>query len=170
MTILLLLLILILVFLVLLSVYPLKIAFSVNSYDIPDYNVTFSWLNPFLKGRVEKNENNKVIIVYILGKKVFQRSLTNASPDLNKIVAMLRQIKPEYISLQASYGSQDPSITGIIYGAINAMSSYLNFDELHINPDFLVEDSYFNAKGIVRINMLNAIIRYFSISRKLIPE
>lgn len=160
MTIFLLLLILIAVFLMLLKVYPIKIAFGISSYDLPDYNITFSWLNPFIKGRIQKFDDKNIITVYLFDKKIIQRPLNKSITNLKDKIGHLKRIKPEYIGVHASYGAEDPSITGMIYGAISAVSSYIDFDELHLEPDFLAESSFFNMKGIIKLNLLNVIMNY----------
>lgn len=160
MTIFLLLLILIVALLMLLKVYPIKIAFGISSYDLPNYNIAFSWLSPFIKGKIQKFDNENIITVYLFNRQILQKPLKKAVPKFKNNIERLKRIRPEYIGLHASYGTEDPSTTGIIYGAINAVSSYIDFDELHLEPDFLAEDSFFNMKGIIKLNLLKVIRNY----------
>ncbi|MBU5485828.1 DUF2953 domain-containing protein [Clostridium sp. MSJ-11] len=167
MYILLILLLIILLFILLLAIFPVSIAIGVNSYEIPEYNLTFSWLKSILRGNIKSNDGIKIINLYLFDKKILDRPLKNVNGGMNNNINLIRRIKPDYIVMETSYGFNDPSITGMVYGFISFISQYLNIDELYHNADFMTEDSFFNMKGLIKINALSAIIQYFYSSNKL---
>ncbi|BDR87307.1 hypothetical protein [Clostridium tetani] len=160
------LLIVILILLLLLNIYPVKIIGNVNSYEIPDFNILFSWLYPFLKGTIVSNNGDIYLDIYIFNKKIYKRPLKNKNNgNIKNLISMLRQLKPDYAELKTSYSFTDPSNTGVTYGIINLLSQYINFDVFHNNPDFNMEEDYFNITTIMKFKTL-AIIKLLNINRK----
>lgn len=160
------LLIVILIFLLLLNIYPVKIIGNVNSFEIPNFNILFSWLYPFLKGTIVSNNGDIYLDIYIFNKKIYKRPLKNKNNvNIKNLISMLRQLKPDYSELKTSYSFTDPSNTGITYGIINLLCQYINFDAFHNNPDFNMEEDYFNITAIMKFKTL-AIIKLLNISRK----
>lgn len=60
------LLIVILIFLLLLNIYPIKVIGNFNSHDIPNFNILFSWLYPFIKGNIISNNGDIYLDIYFL--------------------------------------------------------------------------------------------------------
>ncbi|WP_315120352.1 DUF2953 domain-containing protein [uncultured Clostridium sp.] len=167
MYILLILLLIIVLFILLLAIFPINIAVGVNSYEIFEYNLIFSWAKSLVKGNIKNNDGCKILNLYLFNKKILDRPLKNVNGGMNHNINLIRRIKPDYIVMETSYGFNDPSITGMIYGFISFISQYLNIDELYHNADFMAEDSFFNIKGLIKVNALSAIIQYFYSSNKL---
>ncbi|NOH15991.1 hypothetical protein HMJ28_06280 [Clostridium cochlearium] len=158
------LLIVILIFLLLLNIYPIKIIGNFNSHDIPNFNILFSWLYPFIKGNIISNNGDIYLDIYFFNKKIYKKPIKN-NGNIKNSFYMLKELKPSYAEIKTSYGFSDPSNTGVTYGIINLLSQYINFDVFHNNPDFSMDYDYFDITTIMKFKPLS-IIKLLTINKK----
>jgi len=168
-------LILVLVFLSLILVallitIPLKISFAFSSQEYTNVNLITTWLKPLLKLVIVKTDEKIFYTLYLLNKKVLTKNLTNKTlnhaKDYIEKIQLIRNLKPHSIDIEASYGFQDPSITGIVCGAINLASTYLGINVIYNNPDFNMNYDYFNITGAAQLSGISIISTFFKL-RKL---
>lgn len=156
---------LILLALILLAVFPVNIIFSVNSEHQPELRGAMTWLNPLVKGTVTgdtRDTRNILLTVFLFGKKIYTRNLIgNRNKDkkgnYSDKINLLRNIRPSGLKVSASYGFEDPSITGMLCGALDMASGYVDFEVLNNNPDFTPEDNYFDISGEAKINAIRSL-------------
>lgn len=159
-------LIFLLILVILLSVYPLRIAGTFNSNEQPNFSLMFSWLNPFIKGSVTRHNSKTTLILYLFGRKLFVKSYLSEN-SLSKLregnymnyINMLRALELNNTKLYSSYGFINPATTGVLCGAINLISQYINLDEFHNNADFFTVENYFYINAETDVNVLVSIGR-----------
>lgn len=158
---------LILLFVIALFILPFRIAASFNSEQLPQMHLMMTWLNPFLKGYITRQDKHTTLEVKLLNKKIFTKELKGKKfnfLDLKRsnyrdYIHMAKSIKLHKGKLYASYGFIDPSSTGIICGIIDFISQYINLDELYNNADFFTNYSYFNISAEFEINIGISIVK-----------
>lgn len=155
-------LILIIILLLLLFI-PLNISLYINSEQIDNSYIDFSWLYPFLNIRLIVNEGDIFIKIYIFKKsfkiKQIQFSTIKSNYTIKDRVNILKSLNLDYLYLDTYYGFNDPLITGILCGFINLIPNYLDKNKIYNNPNFMVDTSYFTAKAFAKINIFYAIIK-----------
>lgn len=153
---------------VLLSIVPLKVSFNANSAELLNFHFAASWLNPVLKGTIVRNHGEMVLEVYLFNSKVFKRYLKDKSDSKNFLdkINLIRSLHPKFERLEASYGFEDPSITGMVYGAITLLSPYIKSAALYNNPDFNMIDDYFYFDALFEINVFSLILTLFRYNKK----
>lgn len=154
-------LILALILVALLITVPLKIAFAFNSEEFTNVNLIATWLKPLFKIVIVKTDEKMFYTLYLFNKKVLTNNLTsktlNHPKDYVKKIQLIRNLKPHSIDIKASYGFEDPSVTGMVCGAINLASNYLGVNVLYNNPDFNMDYNYFNISGAAEVNAISII-------------
>ena len=143
----------ILLIVILLSVYSLKVDFSFDSQQLEDFQLTLSWLKPFIKGFVKTDENKLVLAVYLFNKKILTKNLTSKKPSNFNNLKLIKSIKFVNLTLKTSYGFEDPSITGMLCGAINIISEYIDINNSCNNPDFSTDFDHFDIYILAEINL-----------------
>ncbi|MFU0824989.1 DUF2953 domain-containing protein [Clostridium sp.] len=162
-------LIIIVLFIVfLLYAVPLKILFSVNSAELPDFHFQAFWLRPLLKGVIREEHKKMVLKVYLLNNKIFTKPLQddNSSKSFLDKINFLRELHPDFEKLEASYGFEDPSITGMVYGGINLLSPYVKSETFYNNADFSMLQDYFYIDTVFYINAVQLIKVLFKYNQK----
>jgi hypothetical protein len=94
--------------------------------------------------KTEKKEKEKKLPRF---RELADRTLINEI--LEYIKRVLNIVKPKYIHLYATYGFDDPSITGMVCGAAEALKPMIPHAGVRLNPDFTQEiiDLDFCAEG-----------------------
>lgn len=144
----------------LLYIYPVKVAASLNSGEQQDVYAEASWLRPFLEAYVIRKNSSPALTVKLLGKRVYEKQLLTKSQDnaanRNKgymdYIDMARSLKLEKAKLYASYGFEDPSITGMLFGAIDFIPQYIELEEYYNNGDFAADRSFYNIAAEAEFN------------------
>lgn len=156
-------LILIIILFLSLLLIPLNINLYINSEQIDNSYIDFSWLYPFLNIKLIVNDDDIFIKIYIFKKslkiKQIQFSNIKSKYTIKDRVNILKSLDLDYLYLDTYYGFNDPLITGILCGFINLIPNHLDKNEIYNNPNFMVDDSYFTAKAFVKINIFYAIIK-----------
>lgn len=154
----------------LLITVPLKVSFAFSSQECTNFNIITTWLKPLLKLVIVKTDKQMFYTLYLLNKKVLTKNLTNKTlnhaKDYIEKIQLTRNLKPHSIDIEASYGFKDPSITGMICGAINLASTYFGINVIYNNPDFNMNYDYFNITGTAQISAISIITTFFKL-RKL---
>ncbi|QGU94858.1 DUF2953 domain-containing protein [Clostridium bovifaecis] len=162
------LLLIILIIIFLLAIVPLKVSFNANSAESVNFHFIASWLNPVLKGTIVKDYGGVLLKVYLFNSKVLARDLKTKSDSkgfLDKI-NFIKSLHPKFERLEASYGFEDPSITGMIYGALTLLSPYIKSDTLYNNPDFTMTDDYFYFDALFEINVFSLALTLFRYNKR----
>ncbi|NFJ83497.1 DUF2953 domain-containing protein [Clostridium botulinum] len=167
-------LILIIILFLLLIFIPLNINLYINSEQIYNSYIDFSWLYPFLNIRLFVNDDNIFIKIYVYKKsfkiKQIQFGNIKSNHTIKDKINIFRSLNLDYLYLDTYYGFNDPLITGILCGFINLIPNYLGKNEIYNNPNFMVNDSYFNAKAFAKINIFYAIIKILKSYIKIYNE
>lgn len=157
-----------LIFLLLLVLIPFKITFSVISEQESKINLIFSWISPFLKGElIDYSLNHATFAIYLFNKKVGNKNFKFKfkNNNTNKL-DIFKSIIPKYVNIETYYGFEDPSITGFLCGIINLIPDYSEASVIYNNPDFTTDTSYFNGRGVIKINIFSAIIKLINSNTK----
>lgn len=170
-TILLILVLLVLILFLLLSIYPLKAEAVFSSEQQIEMHVLLSWLNPFLKATVTRDNNQLKLTVYIFNSRLFRKNLTSKNTDENKgkkrsfhdYIDYARALDLHHVKLYAFYGFEDPSVTGMLCGGIDLISQAIVVEDFYNNADFVTDHDYFNIQASAEINaavsLINALRR-----------
>lgn len=147
---------------ILLSIVPLNVTSSFNSeeLELEDFRLTLLWLKPLIKGIIKMDGNKMILKLYLFNKRILIKNLTTNKPkdaDTDNF-RFVKAIKFLNIRLQTSYGFEDPSITGMVCGAINVISEYIDSNDSWNNPDFSTDYDYFYINAQVKVNILLSII------------
>jgi hypothetical protein len=153
--------------LVLLAIYPVKVAAAFNSEQQPDVHIIMSWLNPFVKGFVTRHGTQITLTVKLFNKSVLVKDLSLKKgtgfglkgKNYMDYINIAKSLKIYNAKLTTSYGSDNPAITGVLCGAINIITQQFNLNELYNNADFFTERSYFNISCEAEINAVVSFIR-----------
>lgn len=158
---------LILLLVALLSIFPIKVAITANSESLPNFHISFSWLNPFITGAVTPRGQGLMITIKLFNMKIIKKDLAmklNNNKNINKL-DLIRNLKLNNIELKTSYGFKDMSITGMTCAAINIISQYIHLNSINNNPDFTAEYDYFEIDGILYVNALSIISSFIKATR-----
>jgi DUF2953 family protein len=140
---------------------PLKIAFTFNSEQSTNINLIATWLNSFLKIVIVRTDEDAFYKIHLFEKEFLTKNITNKTlhniKDYTEKIQFIRNIKPHSIDIEASYGFEDPSTTGMVCGAINLAANYLGVNVLYNNPDFSMNYNYFNIRGTVEVSTISII-------------
>jgi hypothetical protein len=165
-------LVLLLILVILLSVYPLRVAGAFNSGQQPDFNLMFSWLNPFIKGFITRHGNQITLTINLFSRKLLVKSYLTENDTLKlkgrnyrDYINIFKALEISNAKLYSSYGFLNPATTGVLCGTINLISQYINLDEFYNNADFFADHSYFNISAETDVNVLVSITRI--LTRKL---
>lgn len=150
----------------LLAIIPLKVKIIVNSEDLPNFCFKSSWLSPFFKGIVTRENNSMFLSVYLFNAKVLKKELKNNSTGYIDKLNFIKDLKVNFIDVKISYGFEDPSITGMLCGAIDLVSSYINLNTLYNDFDFYTDYDHFNLNVLANINMINLLVTIFKYNKK----
>lgn len=150
----------------LLAIIPLKVKVIVDSKELPNFCFKASWLSPFLKGTVTKENSSMFLTVYLFNAKVLKKELKNASTGYIDKLNLIKDLKVNFIDVKVSYGFEDPSITGMLCGAVDLVSSYINLDTLYNDFDFCSDYDYFNLNVLANINMINLLVTICKYNKK----
>jgi len=147
---------------------PLKVLFNVNSAELPDFHFQAFWLSPILKGVIKEEHKKMVLKVYLLNNKILTKPLqnNNSSKSFLDKINFLRELHPNFEKLETSYGFEDPSITGMVYGAINMLSPYVKSEIFYNNADFSMLQNYFYIDTVFYINIIHLIKVLFKYNQK----
>jgi ADP-glucose pyrophosphorylase len=149
--------------------FPVKIYASFVSSQKPELYAAATWLNPLLK-TYAKSDNGKVFLtIYIFNRKLISKSFSHTKQkerSFNDYINKIKAVKTEEAKLQASYGFEDPSITGLIFGVIDVLSQSIRFDEYYNNADFSSDSTFFNIIVELKINTAVSLLR---VLRKKLP-
>ncbi len=151
------------IILILISVVSLKITFDSNEHL--DFHIKITWLKSLFRTIIQNNDTDIFLTVYLFNKKILTKPVkakskeSNKSKNHNNKVYYLKQVKPNYIYIDTSYGFQDPSTTGIICGVINSFAQLLNINDVCNEADFTAEKNYFNINGIIKLNIASTLIK-----------
>ncbi|GAA0181543.1 hypothetical protein SH2C18_40650 [Clostridium sediminicola] len=156
------------IILVLIAIVPLQILF--NSDENIDFHMEISWLKPLFKAIILNKDTNIFLTIYLFNKKISTKPLKakkekNSNNYKDKFY-YLKQLKPYYSHIDASYGFQDPSTTGIIFGIVNSLTKFLNLRNINNEANFTSEENYFNIDGIIKLNIATTIIKLLKSYRK----
>jgi hypothetical protein len=152
-------------FLILLSIFPVRIAASYNSEQYANIHILLSWLNPLLKAFISKEDNSINLTVYVIGIKLMERKLNSnrnagiGEKDHSYYLDMAKALKINHAKLYSSYGFLDPALTGILCGLVDLISQYVNVQYLYNNADFFTDHSYFNVNAEADINIPISLVR-----------
>jgi hypothetical protein len=159
-------LIFLLILIMLLSVYPLRIAGTFNSEQQPDFNLMFSWINPFMKGFIIRHDNQITLTINLFSRKLLVKSYVTENNTLKlkgrnyrDYINILKALEISNAKLYSCYGFINPATTGVLCGTINLISQYINLDEFYNNADFFTDHSYFNISAETDVNILASITR-----------
>lgn len=147
----------ILIIIILLSMVPLNIKCSFDSDELADFQLSLSWIRPLIKGIIKREGNNVIFTLYLYNKKILLKNITANKPNDTNNFKLIKYIKFLDVRLQTSYGFEDPSITGMVCGAINMISEYIDSNDSVNNPDFSTDYDYFNFNVAVKVNVLVSI-------------
>jgi hypothetical protein len=156
-------LILVLLMIILLAVFPLKVVFAANSEKLPDFYVSFSWLNPFITGNIAPSDEGFMLSVNLLRKKIICRKLKGKNTSHINKLDFIRSFKPNHVKIKTSYGFQDMSITGITCAAINIISEFMDLESVNNSPNFIAEHDYFELDGMLEMNVLSSLINWLKL-------
>jgi hypothetical protein len=161
------LLIVLFILLTLLALVPAKVSFSYNSELQPDLSLKVSWLSSFLHGVVYRESSGAEVTVYLLDIEILARKLKSEGrkKNLSDYINFIRSINPEHLKAYASYGFEDPSITGISCGAIDMLSESVNFEVLDNNPDFSMDHDHINVNGSAELNVITTLTKLLKLKR-----
>lgn len=164
------LLIVILVIIALLAIVPLKVSINIDSKKLPNYNFVMSWMNPLLKGRVTEERKEMLLKLYLINNKIYSKSLLNNgalnSRNISNKINFIKSLNPDFQKLEASYGFEDPSITGMLYGAISLFSQNIKAVDFYNNPDFNMLENHFCLNTVFTVSIPHLLISYYRYSKK----
>jgi len=119
-----------------------KAAMFIDS-DCMKMRLSLRWLYPLVKAVVENEEQTMVLKVYLFKQIVYRKALTaGGNTSKGNGMELIRQVEPTNIHVQASYGFRDPSVTGMICGALYIVSQFVKIDAFFNDPDFVAERDY----------------------------
>lgn len=156
---------LIIMLLILLAVYPLKLAASFSSEQTTDLHGRATWLNPLLKGILHRENKNIILTLYFFDKKFLSKDVTQKKANQGRrksyteYINYVRALKLEHVKLHAVYGFEDPSITGMICGGIDMFYQSINFEDFNVYADFNSEENHFNITGEAELNVIVSLFR-----------
>lgn len=148
------------------AVFPVKIFAAANSEQLPELRMVFTWLKPLFRGTVEKNDDGVLLKIYLFNKGILTQNIRSQGTSIGEIFNTLREAHLRSIKINASYGFEDPSITGMFFGAVNLVSEYLDIDVEYNRPDFNLWDDYFSIKATAEANPLSLMLSYFKSGKK----
>lgn len=143
---------------VLLKIYHVKIIFQFNSEEYPNFSFVIEWIFSTFKIIINKHANDTKLSFYLFNKRIFTKSIQKKKTNKRFNYNLLKGIELDYIKLKTSYGFEDPAITGMVCGAIDLISAYVNLKDLYNNPDFSMNSSYINIVAETKINVLSTFI------------
>lgn len=157
----------ILIITALLFIYPVKAAVAFNSEQQPDIYSMVSWLSPFLKVYVIRHDGNTTLKVNLFNTTILTKNLPVGKDgdfvphkkSYMDYIKIIKSLKVNKARISASYGFIDPSITGMVFGAIDLVSQYVNPHEFFNNADFFTGTSYFNISASAEVNAGVSLIR-----------
>lgn len=162
-----LLLLLAFIVIVLLAVFPVKIFATANLQQLSEFHMVFTWLRPFLKCILEKNDDGMLLNIYLFNRGGFTKNIQNKGTSLGELLNGIKIVHLKFIKINVSYGFEDPSITGMVFGAVNFLSDYLDIDVEYNHPDFNVWDDYFSVRVSADTNPLSLMLGYFKSGKKV---
>jgi len=119
--------------------------------------MTLLWLYPLIKVLVSIEATKPVLKFYIFKKYLFQMHLKKGKSKYS-VVEYVKIINPQNVTINTSYGYRNPSTTGIICGAINVVSQFINIESIKHNPDFFTESDYIYLDATAIVNLGTATI------------
>jgi hypothetical protein len=141
------------------AIFPLRAALSFNSEIQPDFHLLITWLHPLIKAYIVRSDGGILLTVHSFNKKIYTKNLKEGKGGIKDKLNIIKIIKPKHLKLQASYGFEDPSITGLMCGALDMISEFADVEVSHHNPDFSMDSSYANLTAEADINLLKAMLK-----------
>jgi hypothetical protein len=153
----LLLLIFIAVIILLLFAIDFKLKFEIDSSK-ECINMNCLWLYPLLKVSININENNQLMKFYLFGKRIYEKPVKKKHTHKYSSKEIINIVNLKNICIAISYGFINPSSTGIICGAVNMASQFINIESISQNPDFWAENDYIYINATATVNVGTAFI------------
>lgn len=151
----------------LLSLYPIKAEALFNSYEDTNVHIVVSWLYPFLKATVIRESSELKLTLYLFSKKIYTRYLMpekvkrvkGKERSYRHYISYVKTLELQEVKLNACYGFLDPSVTGMLCGAIDLISQLFKVEYFNNNADFICDTDYFNIEVSAKINIMASLIR-----------
>ena len=145
--------------------FPLKIIFKYNLEQLTNFHLMLSWLRPLIKGIIKRDENKIILTVYLFNKKILTKDLTKHKAKGTNNLRLVKSIKFDYVNLQTSYGFEDPSITGMICGAISLITEYVDLNNSCNNSNFSTNYDYFNINVVAKVNVVLSTLNLLKLKK-----
>lgn len=140
--------------------FRIKFVFDTDQLDM---YMTIFWLYPVFKALVTVESNNPILIFYLFNKKIFKRTIKK-SKRKSKNMEIIKTVIPKDININAKYSSNNPFLTGIICGAINTASQFINIDSIKHYPDFFNDNDYIYLDANAKVNLGKAFLNYLKLT------
>lgn len=151
--------------LILAATIPLKVVFAFNSEQLSNFHLIASWINGLFKGVLVRKNNLNIIKVYLFKKEIYSKILEmNKGNPMDKL-DMLKSMDYHHFEVYASYGFEDPSVTGMVCSAIELISGYISVSRISNIPNFNTDKSFFNINGEVKLNIISLANNLFKYNK-----
>jgi hypothetical protein len=129
--------------------------------------LTLSWLKSFIKGFVKTDEGKLILTVYLFNRKILTKKLPSnkKKPSNLSNLKLIRCIKFDNLTLKTSYGFEDPSTTGMLCGAINIISEYIDINNSCNNPDYSTDFDHFDIYILAEINLTHSLLNLIKLKK-----
>lgn len=136
--------------------FKLRLLFNLNEDNM--YCNIF-YLYPLLKIIIDIEAAKPFIIVYVFKIKVYKKPLKIKKSN-NTRINLYKMVNPKDIKMTTNYGFKDPFNTGIVCGAFNIITRYINIGKMKQFPNFVSVYDYIYVDATANINIGNSIM-YF---------
>jgi len=151
---------LVIIFAYLLFTKPVKVSFLLDSEKMY-MHVLMTWL-PLLRVEAKTINLRPRVSVYLFGKKVssgFMRKRKTSGSDL------IRALSLENTRIKTYYGLSEPHFTGILFGALNFVSSVVESYALEQYPEFVPAEEYLRVEAESDLNAGRTIVNLMKLRK-----
>ena len=125
-----------------------------------EINLTIFWLYPFLKILVSNESGEFILSAFLFNRKAFRKVL-GTGKEKTHVRDLIKYVKLINVNANADYGFRNPFTTGVVCGAVNIASQFINIDSINHNPDFTADTDYVHVDGSAKVNPGFTLVRIF---------
>ncbi len=123
------------------------------------------WKYPFLRGTFKLEDTIPLLQIYIFNIRIVNHRIISKHGSFN-LKRLVKSIDATKIRVKMNYGLNDPFQTGILCGALNILSSFLDIEEIIQVPDFLAQSNYVRIEAEALINVRHSILNFAKTKNK----
>ena len=123
--------------------------------------------NPILSFEVQRNVTPPMLTIRLFDIRLLRKNMAakRKPGGVKKGLRLARSATISSLAISANYGLGDPFYTAMALPAAGAVTRFLPFEQLHVEPDYLSSAPFLSLSGNVTVKFGKTILKYIQSKR-----